>query len=231
MDLATLPALSSSWTSPEPEIEAVAATTEAQVRRLLALELHDQVVQELTSSLIDLEVFKRAPFDAGAVRTQVESVQGSIRRSLDELRRVLCDLREEEGWQTGFVASLRDLAARSADRCGLQVSVEVSDRWPARIRTNAARHLGRIVQEAVTNARLHGGAESVAIVCQDGEGAVSISVSDDGCGLEPEVPGSRGLGLLGMRERAALLGASLEVESWRGIGTTVRLEVARSALA
>src|SRR6195256_4885939 len=68
------------------------------VRRELARELHDQVVQELTATLIDLENFKRQPFDQKAVATQVDQVQGSLRRTLSELRLMLYDLRDEEEW-------------------------------------------------------------------------------------------------------------------------------------
>src|SRR5207302_4681847 len=131
------------------------------VRRELARELHDQVVQELTATLIDLENFKRQPYDERAVADQVDQVQGSIRRTLRELRHLLYDLRDEEAWQPGFMTSLRDFASRYQQRTGMRVSVSVDGDWPPSIRAAAAKQLQRIIHEAVNNARLHGGARSV----------------------------------------------------------------------
>src|ERR671931_317162 len=82
----------------EPQTQDEEAADE-RVRRELARELHDQVVQELTGTLIDLENFKRRPYDQRAVADQVDQVQSSLRRTLRELRQLLYDLRDEEAWQ------------------------------------------------------------------------------------------------------------------------------------
>lgn len=201
-----------------------------RVRRELARELHDQVVQELTATLIDLENFKKLPFDEGRVAVQVDQVQGSLRRTLRELRGMLYNLRDEEVWQLSFIASLSEAARASAERTGMEINVVVDDDWPARIRSMAAKHLQRIILEAVNNARLHGRATSVWVSLLAESDKARITILDNGRGLDRDAVGS-GLGMLGMRERAALLGGSITVESAPDQGTLVRLDLPSSSLA
>lgn len=205
---------------------------EAQrVRRELARELHDQVVQELTATLIDLENFKRRPFDERSVTDQVDQVQVSLRRTLQELRQLLYGLRGEERWQPSFVDSLRDFAHRYAERTGVKVAVAVSGDWPASIRSATAQHLSRIIHEAVNNARLHGGATTVRVLLSAAKDQARVVIRDDGRGLDADGIDRPGMGMLGMRERALLLGGSVRVESAPQQGTVVRVELPRAALA
>jgi signal transduction histidine kinase len=198
-----------------------------EIRRELARELHDEVVQELTAMLVDLENFKRQPFDhQGAVR-QFDSIQGSLRTMLGGLRRLLYGLREEAA-EEDFADTVRVFAVRLRQRTGIKVQVRVSRDWPDPIRRSAARHLYRIVQEATTNARLHGGASSVRICLKVVDSEAIITVQDDGRGLGGDGM-QDGMGLLGMHERALLLGGSLTVEGQER-GTCVRLVVPQSAL-
>jgi signal transduction histidine kinase len=203
---------------------------EERVRLELARELHDQVVQELTSTLIDLENFKRQPFDADNVAVQVDQVQGSLRRTLRELRQLLYDLRDEEGWQPTFTTSLRDFGRRYTERTGVRVTVEVNGEWPSSIRLPAAQQLQRIVHEAVNNARLHGGAHTVTVYLGTAEDVATVRIRDDGRGFETDYANPQGMGVLGMRERAALLGGSLRLEAGRPTGTVVCLDIPRSVL-
>src|SRR5215472_9635969 len=134
-----------------------------RIKRELARELHDQVVQDLTAMLIDLENFKREPFDSQSTALQVDSVQGSLRTMLGRLRGMLYGLRGEDAWECDFPESLRVFAVQYAGRTGVQVPIRVSRDWPDPIRRPAAQHLSRIVQEAVNNARQHGGARVVRV--------------------------------------------------------------------
>src|SRR5262245_19978739 len=153
-----------------------------RVKRELARELHDQVVQDMTAMLIDLENFKHAPFDIQSTVTQVDSVQGSLRTMLGRLRGMLYGLRGEDAWEYDFAESLRVFAVKYAARTGVQVPIRVSRDWPDPIRRPAAQHLSRIVQESVNNARQHGGASSVRVSLRVLEnGLARLVIQDDGC--------------------------------------------------
>jgi signal transduction histidine kinase len=203
-----------------------------RVKRELARELHDQVVQDLTAMLIDLENFKRGPFDSQSTVMQVDSVQGSLRTMLGRLRGMLYGLRGEDAWEADFSENLRVFAVHYASRTGVRVLIRVARDWPDVIRRPAAQHLYRIVHEAVSNARQHGGARSVRVSLRLTErGFARVTIQDDGRGMPDEDGLSRsGMGMLGMRERALLLGGTLNVESAPGRGTTIKAIFPRAVL-
>jgi two-component system sensor histidine kinase UhpB len=206
-------------------------SADERVRHELARELHDQVVQELTATLVDLEVFKRQRHDQPAVVEEVDLVQDSLRRALLELRQLLCDLRDEEAWQASFMTSLQDFARRYNERRGVKISVMADGDWPSSIRAAAAKQLQRIIHEAVNNARLHGGARSVWVSLLAEAELARVTILDDGRGLDMDCGEGSGMGILGMRERAVLLGGSIAVEPGPEWGTMVRVDFPRTALA
>lgn len=195
-----------------------------RIKRELARELHDQVVQDLTAMLIDLENFKRGPFDSQSTVLQVDSVQGGLRTMLGRLRGMLYGLRGEDAFETDLAESLRIFAVQYTKRTGVRVLVRVARDWPDTIRRTTAQHIQRIVHEAVSNGRQHGGATSIRVTLRliDG-GYARVTVQDDGRGISPNDGSQPGMGMLGMRERATLLGGSFSVESARGRGTTIRV--------
>jgi two-component system sensor histidine kinase UhpB len=200
-----------------------------RIKRELARELHDQVVQDLTAMLIDLENFKREPFDSLTTVRQVDSVQGGLRTMLGRLRGMLYGLRGEDSVEYDLAESLRIYAVQFTKRTGVRVLVRVARDWPDPIRRTTAQHVLRIVQEAVNNARQHGGASSIRVTVRlIDSGYVRLTIQDDGRGTEGSRPG---MGMLGMRERATLLGGSLSVESARGRGTTIRVVFPQAVLS
>lgn len=206
-----------------PRAAGAPAAADEHLKRELARELHDQVVQELTTMLIDLENFKHGPIDAQRTVRQVDSIQGSLRLTLGRMRNLLYGLRDEQAWELDFVPSLRVYAIGCRARIGLRVQVRVGRDWPARIRRRPAQHLARIVQEAITNSHRHGRATSVRVGLRVTErGVATLTVRDDGRGLPSEAAAS-GLGIVGMRERAVLLGGTLAVQGQPGGGVQVRL--------
>jgi len=223
--------LSSEMLAPDERADDAAA--DDRVKRELARELHDQVVQDLTAMLIDLENFKRGPFDSQSTVLQVDSVQGTVRTMLGRLRGMLYGLRGEDAWDTDFAENLRFFAVQYAARTGVQVLIRVSRDWPPAIRRPAAQHLYRIIQEALSNARQHGGAASVRVSARlTDRGFARVTIQDDGRGLPEDDEGlaRSGMGMLGMRERALLLGGTLTVESTTGRGTTIRAIFPQTAL-
>ena len=195
-----------------------------EIRRLLARELHDRVAQTLTTMLIELENFKVEQAGRQSVLRQLGELQDSTRDVLSNLRHVLYDLRDETGIEEGFADAVRALLARFQERTQVGTHLSVSPSWPSRLSSQAALNIYRIIEEALTNVRLHSGARMVEVALGPGLASnLSVEVRDDGRGAESGA-GKRepGMGMMGMRERALILGGHLEVESVDGGGTTVR---------
>jgi signal transduction histidine kinase len=140
------------------------------------------------------------------------------------LRALITELRPTALDDLGLEAALEDLAGRARHR-GLQVDLQVEvdgsrggDRDADAADLETAIY--RIAQEALTNAGKHGHAEHVQIAINDTDGAITVTIADNGAGFDPAVR-TRGFGLAGMRERVGLLYGTLDVESAPGEGTTV----------
>ena len=199
---------------------------------MLARELHDRVAQTLTTMLIELENFKVEQTGRQSALRQLDELQESTRDVLTNLRRVLYDLRGETGIEEHFADAVRELLARFEERTQVHVSLSVSPSWPLRLRAQAALNLFRIIEEALANVRLHSGAGLVEVALGPVFGTqLAVSVKDDGRGSE-SAAGDRtpGMGVLGMQERAVILGGRLEVESTTGGGTTVRAIIPKEQL-
>jgi two-component system sensor histidine kinase UhpB len=203
----------------------------AELRSALARELHDRVAQTLTTILIDLEVFKREQAGQDSVLNKVDEVQGSMREVLSSLRDLLHDLRGEP---VGFAGDLREglstLLSGFERRTGIASTVVVQRGWPVRTRPAAAFHLYRIAEEALVNAGRHSGAKEVRITLRPVAGdELSMTITDYGRGFDQGATVA-GMGTVGMRERAVLIGARLWIDSFPGFGTSVHVTVPRSLL-
>src|SRR5262249_34949884 len=164
--------------------DGVDEAADDRVKRELARELHDQVVQDLTAMLIDLENFKRGPFDTQATVDQVDVVQGGLRTMLGRLRGMLYGLRGEDAVEWELAENLRIFAVQYTKRTGVRVLVRVSRDWPEQVRRTTAQHIQRIVQEAVNNGRQHGGATSIRITLRlIDNGYARVTIQDDGHGI------------------------------------------------
>lgn len=194
------------------------------VRRLVARELHDRVVQTLTGLLMDIENFKSRPVGWDGVLAEMETVQCSTRQVLKSLRQLLHDLRADQPQLgTGLVDALMALACRFEDSTGISVELDVSPDWPTVVAPAAALNLYRIVEEALANVRMHSGARSVTIVLSAfSADTVRLEIVDNGRGVDSDPSRPIGLGTVGMRERAMFLGGKLSIEGAIGKGTTLR---------
>jgi two-component system sensor histidine kinase UhpB len=216
--------------SREPEDER--ALAERVIKQHVARELHDRVAQTLTGMLIELETFKVEQFGRESVLREATELQDSTRQVLQSIREMLYDLRGEPASEESFVSVLQGLLGRFEEKTRIAVELIVSPSWPNKLRSAAALNLYRIVEEALTNIRLHSGAQSVRVALEWlGGTELSVIVRDDGAGLySAETLGLGGMGVLGMRERAVLLGGRLTVESNPGGGTTVQAVVPEAGL-
>jgi two-component system, NarL family, sensor histidine kinase UhpB len=195
---------------------------EEDLRRVVARELHDRVAQTLTGMLVDLENFKTEPVGWDDVLRRLDTVQDSTRQVLQSLRELLHDLRGEASVSDSFVDSVGALAARFEAKTQISAALSVEPGWPPSLTTPAALNLYRIVEEALANVRRHSGARAVRIVLEPySDTKVSLIVGDDGRGVEADPHRPEGMGTRGMKERAALLGGELRIDSRAGDGTMV----------
>ena len=203
---------------------------ELRVRAAIARDLHDRVAQPLAALVVVLEELKQDPGDRRRVLRRIDMVQDQVRTALFGLREVLCDLRDQEWLDYGLVGRLRgELEALLIRHPQLQLRLAVSPRWPAAVRSRVGDHVLQIVREAVHNARFHGGANGIEVALLVNGRRAELVVSDDGRGLD----GRRvrpGMGLLGIHERATLLGGRLVMGDRRGGGTRLRVTVPREVL-
>ena len=140
------------------------------------------------------------------------------------MRRLAVELRPKVLDDFGLVPALERLTETLAEQSGLEIEFAVADRTtacPSEIETA----LYRIVQEALTNVVKHANARQVSIVLARNDRMVTALIEDDGSGFDPAATREGGFGLEGMRERVALLGGTLKVESRRNAGTTLKVEV------
>jgi signal transduction histidine kinase len=199
------------------------AESPAELRKLVARELHDRVAQTLTGMLVELENFKSEPVAWDDVLRHLDTVQDSTRQVLQSLRELLHDLRGEEAFSDGFVDAVGNLVAKFQKKTDIATELDVLPGWPTSLTAPASLNLYRIIEEALANVRRHSGARAVRIVLQSlSDNQVAVTVGDDGRGMDSDISWPAGMGTLGMKERAVILGGELRIDSVRGDGTTVR---------
>jgi two-component system, NarL family, sensor histidine kinase DevS len=192
-------------------------------RARLARELHDETGQALTSILLGLKSLEDA-VETDDGRAAVSSLRDLVVSTLQSVRRLAVELRPTALDDFGLVPALERLATTVGEQADLVVDFEArldDERLPPEAETA----FYRIVQEALTNTVKHAGASRVSITFVRKEGSAVVVVEDDGQGFDPEATRPGALGLVGMRERVALVGGRLSVESEPGAGTTIAAEV------
>ena len=189
-------------------------------RLRIAQELHDQVGQELTAVLLGLS--RVSSHTSGALAEEALAIQDAVRGTLEDVRRIALELRPEALDDLGLASALAVLVDRFSHQLGLDVSESIPHDLPA-LAPEVELVLYRVAQEALTNVARHSASSRAELTLEcDGEN-LRLIVRDDGLGLPPgHVPGT---GIRGMRERAALIDASLEIRNrLSGSGCEVRLE-------
>jgi signal transduction histidine kinase len=204
--------------------ETLRRVVEAQERerRRLAIELHDETGQSLAAVLMGLRRLEESS-DPAAVKATVEELRATVVNAVQELRALAVELRPKALDDFGLAAALERLVDTYSRRTGLTVDSHLGG-LESRLPEPVESALYRIAQEALTNIAKHAGASTVSVVTRRDGARLTMIVEDNGTGFEASTPGE-GLGLVSMRERAELLGGSLQVESSAGHGTTLVVEV------
>ncbi len=214
------------------DIRARVISAQEAERSRVARDLHDEVGQALTSVLLGVRLVESAVSsdNSGSVRPddvlpQVAELRHHVVGALGSVQRLAFDLRPTVLDDLGLVAALRRLtvSAVTGNTCVelATVNLEPGDRLPAEIETTAYR----AVQEAVTNVARHSRASKCSVVIGRTQRCLRVVIEDDGIGFRTDALSGGGLGLLGMKERAALVGGTLRVTSAPGQGTAISLEV------
>ncbi|MCL4562008.1 MAG: histidine kinase [Chloroflexi bacterium] len=197
-------------------------------RMRISRELHDETSQSLTALLVGLDTIRMAArSDISRIDNHINSLKSITEDMLSNIHRLIADLRPSLLDDLGLVAAIEWYGEQRLKKYGLSFSIQdhtLHKRFPRPVETT----LFRIVQEGLTNVLRHAKASSVIVRLTHDQDLITLEIRDDGIGFDPKRlesidPGERGLGLRGMRERAAILGGILEVDSALGEGTTVRI--------
>jgi two-component system sensor histidine kinase UhpB len=194
-------------------------THEAE-RRRIAQELHDEVGQALTVVLLEIEdAARHVPPEH---RTRLAAAQDTVRAGLEDTRRIVAELRPEALDDLGLRSALISLVTRLSERTGIPMHRHFDAALPA-LEPEAELVVYRVAQEALTNAVRHARADAIDVYLERTATGLRLRVVDDGAGLATE--GHPGGGLRGMRERAVMVGAELDVLSGPEGGVEIRLDV------
>lgn len=194
-------------------------------RQRIARELHDDTAQRLATLI--LRVRQLAMQNDDERRAEIfEEVRGEIVDAADGVRRMSRGLRPPEIEELGLGPSLI-AHARTLRESGVFVVTTDLDDVESHLDETAKLAVYRIVQEAISNARRHSGADTASVSLRRTNGAIIAEISDRGCGFDPAavVQGARGLGLIGMQERATMIGGRVIKKTAPGKGTTIRVVI------
>jgi signal transduction histidine kinase/GAF domain-containing protein len=205
-------------------------TVQEQERLRIARELHDQTGQTMTGLALGLKALDAHIADErgrGTLRW-LEQLAGEIGQSL---HRTAWELRPTSLDDIGLLRALEHYVRDWSERFSIPVDLHGridGERFPPKVETTAYR----VVQEAMTNVLKHAGASTVSLLLECRDGLLQVIIEDDGRGFDPSsVNCSEHLGLAGMRERLALVGGTLTVDSTVGVGTTLYARIPISPAA
>jgi PAS domain S-box-containing protein len=192
-------------------------------RRRIAREMHDQFGEHLTALALRIRLLKDASADRADWRAHVESIEAIAQRLDHDVDQLVWQLRPTALDDLGLRAALANYVQDWSARVGIPARLHSSGLMDERLPADVETALYRIAQEALTNVAKHAGASGVEVILERRADSVVLIVEDDGVGFEPasRETATEGFGLLGMRERASLVGAALEIESSPGNGTAV----------
>ena len=212
------------------ELHARLTFAQEDERRRIAREMHDQFGEQLTALELGIGRLKASCVDSPDLRAQVEALE-SVSQQLDrDIEHLVWELRPTALDDLGLRAALTNYVQTWSKRVDIHAQLHTSGLLDDRLPSEAETTLYRIAQEALSNVAKHSRADNVEVILERRPDHVLLIVEDDGVGFDYGEASSagRGFGLQGMQERAALGGASLEIESAAGKGTTILVRMASS---
>lgn len=202
-------------------------TIREEERTRIAREVHDELGQALTSCKLDLSwIASKLPAELKVLAEKARALTAHIDSTIQTVRRISSELRPGVLDHLGLVAAIEWQANEFQNRTGIRCDIQARVREPLPDQ-NLATTFFRIFQETLTNVIRHAGATHVWVDLKQAEGHITLEVKDNGRGIErSEIFNSKSMGLLGMRERAALLGGIFKIGNIsRGKGTRVKVSI------
>jgi signal transduction histidine kinase len=206
---------------------SIAATE--QERTHWARELHDETLQSLAMTRLTLASALRESQDS-ELTEPIASAIAQIDGSIANLRNLIADLRPAALDALGAGAAIETLVAHLGSRTNIEIDLARLDlayergRSPSRHPPEIEAALYRITQEALNNVVKHSNAMTATVAVVEDDGGITLTVTDDGVGFDQSRRGT-GFGLIGMRERVALVDGRMSVRSAPGLGTTVEVVI------
>ncbi|MBC8075872.1 MAG: sensor histidine kinase [Chloroflexales bacterium] len=196
-------------------------------RNRLARDLHDTLAHTLSAISVQLNALDVVlPVEPTVARATLQQIQQLTRDGLHESRRALHALRAQSVDALGFIPALRRLAEQSAERSGVVAQLNLPPALPA-LPPTVEQQLYRIAEEAIANSVRHARARQLAMSLRHMPTHLHLRIADDGVGFNTAlVPQNGHYGLQGIRERAALIGATVTITSVPEHGTTIEVAVA-----
>jgi len=202
-------------------------------RRRIAREMHDQFGEQLTALGRGIGMLKDACGDGTELRRQVDALEAVAQQLDRDVDHLVWELRPTALDDLGLRAALANYVQDWSRRVGVSAELHSSGLLDDRLASEAETTLYRIAQEALTNVAKHSRAKNVDVILERNADHVLLIIEDDGVGFDQGNTGAagRGFGLLGMQERAALVGATLQIESEAGKGTTILVRMTADSRA
>lgn len=191
-------------------------------RRRIARDIHDHFGQQITALRLRLDAIKNAAGNA-EIEEHINQAQKAAAELDANVDFIAWELRPAALDDLGLRAALANFIHEWSNHTGIRADFHSSGLNRGRLNFEIETNLYRIAQEALNNIQKHAGAESVSVILEKHRNQVSLIIEDDGIGFNPldKATRKKGIGLIGMMERAKICGGELEIESAKGKGTTV----------
>jgi signal transduction histidine kinase len=202
-------------------------STQEEERKRIARELHDDTLQDMLAALMRIDICRLSP--TKVTMDKIDMVRGIITKAYDGLISLMQNLRPSLLDDLGLIPAVQSLLNMHLGEKGIHYFVNTAGLKDKRFRPEVEIILFRIVQEAVANIARHSQAENVFVLFKCDMNAVYAEIEDDGIGFDlgslfiqaPDNRDRRGLGILGMKERALLIGGAMDICSQPSIGTKI----------
>lgn len=203
--------------------------SEEEERKRVARELHDDILQDISVFLMRLDICKMHPEQITTAK--IDDMRRHVEKTIDSIHDIIRNLRPSILDDLGLEAAIKWLLDKHLSERGIHYFLNIESVMDRRFDPQTEITLFRIVQESIVNIARHAGAGNVFVILKADDSSITADVEDDGAGfdvrsmLKYTTEDGRGLGLLGMKERASLLDGSLQICSSPGSGTRISVRL------